>query len=860
MVATWNPAASAGYYIQQTAYYLDDAEPMGRWFAPNSDLGIQDGGEVDRATFERLFAGLDTDGNPLSTHAGGRLDRVPAFDITLSAPRSVALAWALGDEETQAAIAGAQAKATRATLDLLVREAAWARRGRNGVWVEQVTLTAATFQHGESRPAHHSDGKFFSDPNLHTHCVVLNLARRADGTVGALHSTALRDWKMASGATYHAALAAELQALGFELGRIGKNGTFELVGIGDTAITYFSARRSEIEDALAEHGTSSAHAVALAAAITKSSRKSKLVAATEQCEIVWREAARAQGFALTPHDLAAMRRAPSVPVQEELLRERLRALPTLLTATESVIDRRELFRAVASTLVGTGVGPDRVTAIVADLIQHRHILEIGQDAVGRSRYTTPEMLRIEQAVVALTSDLARSGARSLDPNDIRRRCGMAGLSPEQTEAALAATGGQRLAVIEGAPGTGKTTTLTPVVAAWRDAGYTVLGAATAWRIAGMLRDDLGVKARAIASWLAGVDHGRTFLDDRSLLVVDEAGLLSAREMHALLTEVTRAGARLLLVGDRKQLQAIGAGPGLALVTRALEAARVETIVRQRNPWQRDAVTAFGAGHAAAALAAFDTHDAWVEADGAKAAIRAMAERWAWLREKDPTASVLLLAKTNAETRAIGMEVRARLKASGAIHGPELTVDTVTPSGQPARIALAAGDSIRFLARHDDIGVINGSLATIVSVTPLGHIVADCGGRRIGFAPGDIADEMGRAHLSWAYAATIHGAQGLTVDHGLVLLTPGFNRHDIYVAASRARHGTQLIVDRAALDRQILAERGIYSTSLADSVDPAARRDWLAKRLERRHVKETTLDALVGDRSPHPMAWEAGHER
>jgi conjugative relaxase-like TrwC/TraI family protein len=111
------------------------------------------------------------------------------------------------------------------------------------VRVEKVALTAALFQHGESRPAEHADGRVFGDPNLHTHAVVMNMATRADGTVGALHSTVLRDWKMAAGAVYHAALANEMADLGFDIDRLGKNGTFELAGISDKAITYFSARR-----------------------------------------------------------------------------------------------------------------------------------------------------------------------------------------------------------------------------------------------------------------------------------------------------------------------------------------------------------------------------------------------------------------------------------------------------------------------------------------------------------------------------------------------------------------------------------------------------------------------------------------
>lgn len=122
---------------------------------------------------------------------------------------------------------------------MLEREASWARRGRNGVYIEQVPISVALFQHGESRPAQHSDGRMFGDPNLHTHGVTINIATRpSDLTVGGLHSKVLRDYKLAAGATYHAALAYELEKLGFSIDRVGKNGIFEIAGVDEHAIEY----------------------------------------------------------------------------------------------------------------------------------------------------------------------------------------------------------------------------------------------------------------------------------------------------------------------------------------------------------------------------------------------------------------------------------------------------------------------------------------------------------------------------------------------------------------------------------------------------------------------------------------------
>ena len=858
MVATWNPAAASSYYLRGAEYYLGAVEPAGRWHTPGGDFGLVDGTEVERVTFERLYAGLGVDGQTLLPQ-GGRADRVPAFDVTFSAPRSVALAWAFAGQELRVAIAAAQERSVRAALAIVEREAIWARRGKGGATLEPVPLSAALFQHGESRPAEHADGRAFGDPNLHTHAVILNLATRADGTVGAIHSKILRDWKMAAGAQYHAALAHELEVLGFSIDRIGYNGVFELAGVGDELIKYFSARRKEIEDELAEHQTTSRSAAALASAITKATRGAKSDTGTRSREEVWAEAAAAQGVAIEAFAEKLRRPDHSLDLElgERLLAERLAALPNELTQTRSVFERRDLFRAVSAALVGTGLPAERAHPETERLLHDGAVLEIGRDPIGLPRYSTAEMVAIEREVIEIARDLATDLGKGVDRDPLIVRCNAAGLSPEQMNAALAATRSEAIAIIEGAPGSGKTTTLAPVVAAYRDAGYRVLGAASAWRIARMLQNDLGIEARATASWIEKAKRGHEVLDRNSVLVVDEAGLLSSRDMHAILSEVQRAGAKLILVGDRGQLQAIGAGPGLDLVSRAVEASRVETIVRQHDAWARDAVRDFGAGEAGRALDAFAERGLLVETKGAKAATEAIVDGWEAAQNADPNVTTLLLAKTNAQVAAISREVRSRLKNKGLIHGPEIEIAAVTPSGHTSQLTLAAGDDIRFLVRNDELGVINGSIGTVTGViaqinpdAPGGRrvqIEAVAAGRLIVFDPAMLADDKGRARIGWAYGNSIYGSQGLTVDRALVLVDPALDRHDIYVAASRARNGTTLVVDTSVIDRHVLAERPLDRQKTDVELSASERRAWLAGRLSRSNVKLSTVAVIEASR-------------
>ncbi|MCB1394377.1 MobF family relaxase [Nitrobacter sp.] len=854
VVATWNVAASSAYYVRGAEYYLGEREPDGVWYAPSGDLGRRDATTVQPKEFVRLYEGLGENGQSLITNAGGKANqRVPAFDLTFSAPRSVSLAWAFADEDLRRSLETAQARAVRSTLATVEKEAIFARRGRDGMRVERVALTAALFQHGESRPAEHADGRIFGDPNLHTHAVVLNMATRADGTVGALHSTVLRDWKMAAGAVYHAALANEMADLGFDIDRVGKNGTFELTGVSDKAITYFSARRHEIEKELAEAGTTSGSSAALASTVARSTRHAK--ERDTDRETVWREAAPAAG--LDGEIGAAIQQRPAqrfvATNAERVLAERLAALPAQLTEHESVIDRRDLVRSVHAASVGLGM-LSRLDREVDQLVSSGAFVEIGRDAIGQARYSTPEMIAIERDLVATASRLADRRGAGIDPTDIKARSVTHGLSAEQTFAAEAATGPNAIVVIEGAPGSGKTTTLAPIVDAWQAAGHRVIGTATAWRVARALQHDLNIEARATASWVERLRTGERFLDEKSVLIVDEAGLLSSREMQALLSEVERAQARAILVGDRRQLQAIGAGPGLDLVVRSVEATRVDTIVRQRDAWARQAVTDFGAGRARQALDAFQIHGCLDESPSYRAALQRTVELWNQARAEHPDSSVLLIARTNKQVADISRAVRAELKREGVIQGGEAGIEAVTPSGQAARLEIARGDRIRFQLRNDRLGVVNGTLATVIAVhtdpsqepnTPGNiRIEAVIDKRRISFVPTEVADERGRARLGWAYASTVHGSQGMTVDRAVVLLDPQFDRHAVHVAASRARDETRLVVDRSQIDALMSSRLPLDRARQAEAASAEERRALLAGRLSTGRAKTSTI-AVIG---------------
>lgn len=879
MVATVAAGTSARYYSKQSEYYLGGGEPAGRWITATGNFGAVHGARVDNALFERLHAGRDADGQPLLSNNGNRTDHVGGIDLTLSAPKSVSVLFALADPATRRAIEQAQHEACEATIGFLDRNAAFCRRGKNGHRLERASLTVASFQHGEARPVAHDNGSVFADPNLHSHEVILNCAVRDDGTIGALDARHLFAHKMAAGAVYHLALSSVLQKIGFEIGEVGKNGTFEIAvppSYGEASLgqkfsalqRHFSARRNEVEQAIAAEGLSTAEAPALAAAIALGTRSSKAEERTTDRFALWsEEAAPFLDIEQLIENLRADRTLDQAE-QERLIAERVAAVPAELTEHESLFERRHLYAAVATSLVGTGADPLRVEQEAERLIESGRIVQLGRDALQQPVYSTPAQIAIERELVVVAEHLAQVHRAAPNPDHVLQLCRARGLSAEQAHAALMATTSAAIAVIEGAAGSGKSTTLAAIIAAYSGQANTaggqelrrrVIGTSQSWKVAKELQK-LGIEAMATDAWLARSKE--QFLDSNTVLVVDEAGLLSSAQMLAITKRAAVAGAKIIAVGDREQLQALGAGPGLSILAGVTGTTRIDTIVRQREAWMRAAVTDFAKGRAAQGVAAFKQRGLLTFATGEKATVTDVVDAWENAKRSPSHPQVLLIAKTNAQVRVLNNEVRTRLKRNGRILGEDVEVAAVTPSGHGQSLSFAVGDDIRFLVRHDRLAVINGTTSTITRIdgrdTPDPTFHVEIAGRTARFRASELADEHGRARLGHAYSTTVYGSQGLTTDQAFVWAGPSMTRHDAYVAFSRARDQLEIFADSREIDAQLRLDLPL-SERQHTTITPERRLSWLAGRLSRLQIKTCTLDPVL-DHAVRVHERDRGRER
>ena len=412
------------------------------------------------------------------------------------------------------------------------------------------------------------------------------------------------------------------------------------------------------------------------------------------------------------------------------------------------------------------------------------LVALGTDGKGQERFTSREMIAVEQRLGEAAdriAGLAQHGLADRHRDDALARAEARGLvlSVEQRGALDRITGREGLASVIGYAGTGKSAMLGVARDTWESAGYRVHGIALSGIAAENLEGGSGIASRTIAALEYQWRQGREQLGPRDVLVIDEAGMVGTRQMERLLSHAADAGAKVVLVGDPEQLQAIEAGAAFRSLAERHGWAEIGEIRRQREEWQRDATKALATGRTGEAIHAYEQRGMVHAGETREQARAALIDRWDEQRRADPAQSRIILTHTNAEVRDLNLAARGRLRDAG-----ELGTD-VRIAAERGERDFASGDRIMFLKNERGLGVKNGTLGRVEALSPERMAVRLDDGRRIAF---DLKDY---AHVDHGYAATIHKSQGVTVDQVHVLATPGLDRHAAYVALSRHRDGVQL---------------------------------------------------------------------
>jgi Ti-type conjugative transfer relaxase TraA len=512
-------------------------------------------------------------------------------------------------------------------------------------------------------------------------------------------------------------------------------------------------------------------------------------------------------------------------------------------------------------------GLDQFNEVMGAMRSAPNLVELGKDAHGEDRFTTREMIEAEQRLhraAELMAERERHEVRNADREVALARAEARGLvlSGEQVNALAHVTDGRDLGVVVGHAGTGKSAMLGLAREVWEAASYEVRGVALSGIAAENLESGSGIASRTIASMEHGWHQGRDLLTTRDVLVIDEAGMVGTRQLERVLSHAADAGAKVVLVGDPQQLQSIEAGAAFRSIHESHGGAEIGEVRRQREDWQRDATRDLATAKTGDALDAYRSHGMVHEAQTREQARGDLIDRWDRDRLASPDRSRIILTHTNDEVRALNEAARERMRAAGD-WGDEVRV-TVERGARN----FATGDRVMFLQNERGLGVKNGTLGTIEQVSSQSMAVRTDDGRSVQF---DLKDYNKIDH---GFAATIHKAQGMTVDRTHLLATPGMDAHGSYVALSRHRDGLDLhygrddFVNSDRLTRTLSRDRAKDMASDYEQRDPVqnyAERRGITFRervaeIVRKVVPEKVRNMFDGLRSPSDVPGPDGGRR
>ena len=833
--------AAANYYEQTDDYYGGKIREGTEWWGKGAEiLGLS--GHVASKDFKRLLRGWITDG--VEIHRGGEKRR-SGTDLTYSAPKSCSLQCLVGGDTR---LYDAHDRSVTKALEFVEQRLATYRVTLDGATtsIPSENILVARFRHELSRE---------KDPQLHTHAVVLNATQRHDGVWRALDSQPLYFDSMLLGALYRAELAREVRALGYDIRLTHLDGRFELAHISDAQVAEFSGRSQQIEAELARRGltraTASPREIEEAALATRA-RKSAL----DMAELAkdWLERSREQqiDFRL-PHLLV-----PEEPSEEVRNAQAKRAMDFAiahLTERECVITHHQL--------LGASLGMSAGIAMLEDIeLAIERAVETGTLLRAGNRYTTDAAQQVELQIL----DIEQRGRGKLA--SISRQSWLTGivdpgsdtLTAEQSEAVRRIVcQGHRITGVQGYAGTGKTRLLTRVQEIATQEGWICAGIAPSAAAAREL-GKAGIEAQTIAAFLT---RGASQLTAKTLLIMDEAGMVPAVDMLQVLQHVESSGARTVLVGDARQLKAVNAGmPFRQLQDAGMPTARLTKIMRQTEEKLRLAAQLAAVGKVAESLA--EIKSSIVEISYARERHAQIARDYADLSEAERD-KTLIVAGTNAAREAINEQVRLQLDKLGTgMPVKILRQKDLTAAQRKSSLSYKPGDRVQMLKDYSSIKLARGEIATVVSTEPgLVRLIGEDGVIRdwhpvsnpnvIVFnlvesemAVGDkvriTANDYGRKlvngefatvaaldaesklislkmadgrletfrtdqplHIQHGYCTTIHSAQGATCQRILIDASAESvtsNQDSYYVAISRARQHALIYTD----DIEMLPER------------------------------------------------------
>lgn len=796
---------NAGYWLSAVAeggddYYTKPGEAPGEWVGDLADeLGLH--GQVDPAGYGAILEGRDpTSGTQLVKRPDTRfrlrpngtekrVEPVLGYDVRFSAPKSISLLYALGSKEAQERIVSVMNEAVKQGIAHLEKEACMVQRGAGGVHLEPGRgFVGMAFRHRMSRAG---------DPALHVHVVISNLTRAAaDGKWLSLASpkgrSPLFPHGKSAGVVFQAALRAGiLREFGLEFDAV-RNGYADLKGFPRELIDSFSTRAREIADWMQKNGVDSVKAAQTAAYRTRAAKDHGID--IDERRIEWE--AQAEPFGFTPETTEAMIGAGAPRQPERIGNQALDAAVKQLELSTSHFDRRRLLWALADQLP-EGADLHALSAGVNRIVNSDRVLCIyeGTGPLDSDAFTTPRIAQAETRLIEGALKGAGAGAAVVDRATVQTVLARHEyLGTDQREMVIRLTsGGEQVVTVAAWPGTGKTTALRATAEAWTEAGFPVIGCATARTATGELID-AGVRPSfSIRSLLYQAHVWRTEgrrLADGTVIVVDEANVSNTFDLDQLHALAMECGGKLVLIGDPRQIGAIGPGGAYVHLTHLLDTVRLTTIRRQPREADQRIVALVHEGRGSEALDLLRTEGKLVVGEDHISTLQGLLLDWH--ADYVTGADAVMIARRNRDVDYLNDQAHELRRLEGRLGEAEVIVGErpIAPGDRvQTRINTRKVDNRE---RWDVIDVdATARIATLVRVGGDGRTVT------LGPAYLDRTTDDGAAALEYAYAVTKFGAESKTFDRAYPLLDRGSTLNEELVALSRGREVANVYTDASS---------------------------------------------------------------
>lgn len=878
-------------------------------------LGVK---EKTLATEERenILSGRTSDGRELSDRQYRAVletskSRISYIDLTFSAPKSVSIAWAFAPTSAERAIIHQAHKdaidSVMLTIEKQIGRASKGRSARHGY--EQGVIGWVSFDHYAARPTvevirtdelgqqmtelHRltsTKGRVPGDMQVHTHVAVPNIVETPSGRAGGLDFAELDGRIHEWGALYQAHLASNLRVHGVEIELDQRTEMAQLSAIPDHVIAHFSRRTLNGTDAARAYAKSQGldwdaldpeRQIGLLKSGVQNRREGK---ADDVGDLeAWRRAATAIGY----RHRSVLR--PDQPIQMPGREQRLEiayqtAMPLLAKQFDrrAVLDGSDARVAAARGLIASGVESAEDVNAVTHAFRERGIRRRGEDTAliwgtvqgtqGRERIaiTTTLDVREEENLVAITKAGSRDRSSALTQKQVKAAIAsfpeidFTGAHGRAQRKIIDQLGmGGRISVAIGVAGSGKSTLLKPLVRAWRDDGRAVYGVALAWRQSDELAE-AGIEphnTRAVASFLRAAQIDRLCLDRKSVVVIDEIGLLGTRQLNDILAIQKEKAFQLVMLGDPKQMQSVEAGSVIELLRRALGAGKIPELgssVRQKDAEERETVLMFRNGQTEEAVQQKDANGTLhIVPGGYREAIEHVAELWEERRNahRDRAGfTISVSAPTNAQAHDISLAIRERRKKLGEIGTDKITVRATDGEGVVTYdLSLAEGDRLRLFKRTnakftgtDTVGNIgrNGTVLTVVAVQEDGLVLRNPAGRDGLVAWPSLRDERGgKVMLAYGDALTTNTAQGTTVTEHIHAVPAGsrlVSAFGAYTSGSRHREQSFIVTSEGVERAEIVARRPLGDRREVMRSDIVNN---ITRSFSQQPIKESALDML-----------------